>query len=105
MLPLKGETGAVWPRTRLLTNNLGIGALLYRGGSGEKTNLRQAGQRPPPSAGPNFQLPHLTMGTGFVKSRRGVEKPKGTEQFKIVARGRSRRGEDSTRSHRVDLHL
>ena len=103
MLPLKGETGAVWPRTRLLTNNLGIGALLYRGGSGEKTNLRQASQRPPPSAGLGFQLPHLTMGTGFVKSRRCVEKLNGTEQLKIVARGRSMRGEDPARSDRVDL--
>ena len=51
--------------------------------------MRQASQRPPPSAGPGFQLPHLTLGTGFVKSIRGVEKPKGKEQLEITARGRS----------------
>ena len=57
MLPLKGETGAVLQRTRLFTTHHGIGALPYRGGeggSGDKTNLHQAGQRSPPSAGPGF---------------------------------------------------
>ena len=54
MLPLKEGTGAVWPRTGLLTKYHGIGALPYRGGSRDKTGLRQADQRPPPSAGPGF---------------------------------------------------
>ena len=54
MLPLKEETGTVWPRTGLLTKYHGIGALPYREGSGDKTGLRQAGQRPPPSAGLGF---------------------------------------------------
>ena len=67
MQPLKRETGAVWPPTRLLTKHHGIRALPYRRGSGDRTNLRQACQRPPPSAGPSFQLPHLTLGTGIVK--------------------------------------
>jgi len=103
MLPSKGDTGAVWPRTGLLTKHHNIGALPYRGGSRDKNNLRNAGQRPPPSTGPSFQLPHMTLGTGFVKSRRGVEKPKWTEQPKIDANGRSKRGEDTARSDRVDL--
>ena len=60
-------------------------------GLGDKTGLRQASQRPPPSAGPGFQFPHLTLGAGLVKSRRGVEKPKGKEQLEIVARRRSSR--------------
>ena len=34
MLPLKGETGAVWSRTRLFAKHHGIGALPYRGGLG-----------------------------------------------------------------------
>ena len=67
MMPLKGEAGAVWPRTGLLTKHHGIGALPYRGGFGDKNSLRNGGQRPPPSAGPSFQLPHLTMGTGYNK--------------------------------------
>ena len=103
MLPLKEGTGAVGPRTGLLTKYHGIGALPYRGGYGDRSGLRQAGQRPPPSAGLGFQIPHLTLGTVFVKSRRGVEKPKGTEQLKIVARGRIMPGEDPARSDRVDL--
>ncbi len=92
MLPLKEGTGAVWPRTRLPTKHHGFGALPYRGGLGTGP-VCQAGQRPPPSAGHGFQLPHMTLGTGFVKSRRGAEKPKGKEQLEIVARGRSSRGE------------
>ncbi len=67
MLPLKEGTGAVWPRTGLPTKNHDIGALPYRGGSGDMTRFRQASHQPPPSAGPDFQFPHLTMGTGFVK--------------------------------------
>jgi len=66
MLHLKEGSGAVWPRTGLPTKHRGIGALPYRGGYGDKIGMRQIGQRPPPSAGPSFQLPHLTMGTGFV---------------------------------------
>ena len=92
MLPLKGETGAVWP-WRGCNKHHDVRALPYRGGSGDRNSLRNGGQRPPPTAGPGFQLPHLTPGTGFAKSRRGMEKPKGTEQLKIAARGRSRRGE------------
>ena len=88
MMPLKEGTGAVWPRMGLPTKHRGIGALPYRGGSGERTYLRQAGQRPPPSAGFGFQFPCVTLGTRFVKSRRGVEKPKGKEQLEIVAGGR-----------------
>jgi hypothetical protein len=42
MLPLKEGTGAVWPRTELLTKHPDIGALPYRGGSGDRTGLRQA---------------------------------------------------------------
>ena len=34
MLPLKDGTGAVWPRTGVLTKHHDIGALPYRGGSG-----------------------------------------------------------------------
>ena len=103
MLLFKGETGAVWPRTGLLTKHHGIGALPYRGGYGGRTSVRQASQRPSPSAGLGFQLPHRALGTGFVKSRSGVEKPKETEQLKIAARGRSKRGEGPARSDRVDL--
>ena len=91
MLPLKEGTGAVLPRTGLPTKHHGIGALPYRGGFGDKTGLRQAGHRPTPSTGPGFHFPHMPLGTGFAKSRRGVEKPKGTEQLEIVARGRSSR--------------
>ena len=91
MLPLKEGIGAVWPRTGLLTKHHDIGSLPYRGGSRDKTGMRQARQRSPPSAGPGFQLPHMTLGTGFVKSRRGVEKPKGKEQLEIGARGRRNR--------------
>ena len=65
------------------------------------TGLRQAGQKPPLSAGLGFQLPHLTQGTGFVKSRRGVEKPKGKEQLEIAPRGRSSRG--AMQSHIVSI--
>jgi len=72
-------------------------------GSGDMNNLRNACQRPSPSIGLGFQLPHLTLGTGFVKLKRGVEKPKGTEQLKITARGRNIRGEDTAMSDRVDL--
>ena len=61
------------------------------GGMGTGGCERNAAQRPPPTAGHGFQLPHLTPGTGFAKSRRGVEKPKGTAQREIVARGRSSR--------------
>ena len=88
MLPLKEGAGAVWPRAGLLTKHHDTGAPPYQGGSRDRIGLRQASQRPPPSAGIGFQLPHLTLGTGFVKSRRGVEKPKGKEQLEIVARGR-----------------
>ena len=66
-----------------------------RSEGGQRTGpacVRQIDHRPPPSAGHGFQLPQLTMGTGFVKSRRGVEKPKGKKQLEIVARGRSSRG-------------
>ena len=79
MLPLKEGTGAMWPRPGLPTKHHDIGALPCRGGSGDKTGLRHASQRPLLSAGPGFQFPHLAMGTRFVKSRRGVEKPKGKE--------------------------
>ena len=54
MLPLKEGTGVVWPRTGLLTKYHGNGALPYRGGSRDRTGLRQAGQQTPPSAGPGF---------------------------------------------------
>jgi len=67
MLSLKEGTGAVWPRTGLPTKHHDIGALPYRGGYGDRTGLRHADQRSPPSAGLGFQLPHLTLGTGFVK--------------------------------------
>ncbi len=40
MLPLKEETGAVWPRTGLLTKHHDIGALPYRAGYGDMTGLR-----------------------------------------------------------------
>ncbi len=91
MLPLKEGTGVVWPRTGLPTKHHDARALPYRGGSGDMTGMRHACQRPPPSAGPGFEFPHLTLGTRFVKSRRGVEKPKRTEQMKIVARRRGSR--------------
>ncbi len=43
MMPLKEGTGAVWPRTGLLTKYHGIGALPHRGGYGGRTGLREAG--------------------------------------------------------------
>ncbi len=89
MLPLKEGTGAVLPRAGMPTKHHDVGALPYRGEYGDRTGLRQASQRPSPFSGPSFQFPHL--GTGFVKSRRGVEKPKGTEQLEIDAMGRSSR--------------
>jgi hypothetical protein len=92
MLPLKGETGAVWPWRGCNKASWRQSPPVPRGVWGQEQSP-YGGQRPPPTAGLGFQLPHLTLGTGFAKSRRGVEKPKGTEQLKIAARGRSRRGE------------
>ncbi len=42
MLPLKKGTGAVWPRTGLLTKHHDIGALPYRGWYGVRTGMRRA---------------------------------------------------------------
>ena len=61
------------------------------GGLGTGGCKRNAAHRPPLTAGQGFQLPHLTPGTGFARSRRGVEKPKGMEQREISTRGRSSR--------------
>ncbi len=54
MMPLKEGTGAVWPRTELPIKHRGLGALPYRGGSGDMTGMRHVGQQPAPSAGLGF---------------------------------------------------
>ena len=100
MLPLKGETGAVWP-WRGCNKHHDVRALPYRGGSGDRNSLRNGGQRPPPDRRSRLSAPSPDPGYRIreVETRHGEaegdgaaeDRCKGTEQAwrincKIVSR-------------------
>ncbi len=65
---------------------------------------RDAGNRPPPTAGSWLQIyEFLTLGPGAISHGRGEEKPKGTEQLELLQGDEV--GGAATRSDRGDLEL
>ena len=74
------------------------------GGLGSGGARRDAGNRPPPTAGSWLQsYEFLTLGPGAISHGRGEEKPKGTEQLELLQGDGVARA--STRSDRGDLAL
>ncbi len=91
-MPLKDETDAALPRTRLQPIIVAVELPRTEGGLKIRGAWRDAGKRPSTTTG--FWLQSyliLTMRLGAISQGRGVEKPKGMEQMEIDARGRSSR--------------